>query len=214
MTQPRVATNQAAILGLTHRSRVVGATYDDTATGRRERMAGGSYAPPLSARLLREDREWLVKFAWHEGVSARVLVNEAVHYFRNWQEKGKPALKELLETIDCACAEYEDQMRRLDYFKREYESQSRRLHNMRREYEKQLRRERDLRRACEQQIRRHSDHYEQPVSAAAEADLNALFSSKVAKLLALAVCSESDGEATAAFAKARAFYHLRASSLA
>lgn len=167
-------------------------------------------ASPLSVRLSPEDQEWLTRFARHEGTSVHVLVNDSVHYFRNWQEKGKQALEQLLETVDDACYEYETQVSRQQYFQREYELQSLRLHDMRRRYEKQLRRERNLRRGFEQQVWSRRDSYEQPAGASAEADRNALYGPKIAKLLALAVCSESDDEATAAFAKARELYRLRA----
>ena len=70
--------------------------------------------------------------------------------------------------------------------------QSRRLHNQRRAYQRRLQRQRDC--------------YERHARAATEANRDALYSPTVARLLALAVCSESDGEAKAAFTKARTLY--------
>jgi len=46
--------------------------------------------------------------------------------------------------------------------------------------------------------------------ATAEAHGNALYGAKVARLLNLAVCSESVGEATAALVKARALHRVAA----
>lgn len=172
-------------------------------------MADRYHAPALSVRLSLEDQEWLAKFASHEDISIHALVNDAVRYFRNWHEKGNQAVEELLRAIDYACAEFEKQRRRLHYFEQEYQLQSRRLHTMQREYEKRLWNERNQRRVHEQQIRHDRDYYEQPVRAA-ETDRNALYNPKVARLLALAVCSESDDEAKVAFAKARALHRLRA----
>ena len=168
-------------------------------------------ASSLSACLSQEDLEWLAEFARHEDVSVPALVSEAVWHFRYWQEKGKKAIAEVLKLIDLADRDYERQVRRRHYFQREYESQSRRLHNMRRAYEKQLRQERSLRSAYEKQLRRQHDYYERQ-SGVAEAFRDALYGPTVATLLALAICSESDGEAKAAFAKARALYRKEALS--
>jgi hypothetical protein len=101
--------------------------------------------------------------------------------------------------------------------------QSRRLHNQRRAYQKRLWNEQDLRRACEKRLRneqdlrraykrqlqRQRDRYERQARAAREANRDALYSRTVARLLAVAVCSESDGEAKAAFTKARTLYRVR-----
>ena len=176
-------------------------------------MAGRYLAPPLSVHLSREDQQWLVKLAGREDISVHAVVNEAVRFFRKWHEKGQQALGEVLDAIDCACTEYEEQRQRLHYCQREYRLQSRRMYNMRREYEKQLWHERNLRRAYAERIRRRH-YYERLVRPAAEADRNALYGPKVTRLMALAVCSESDGEAAAAFAKARVLYHQKALFLA
>jgi hypothetical protein len=62
------------------------------------------------------------------------------------------------------------------------------------------------------QLQRQRDRYERQARAATEANRDALYSPTVARLLAVAVCSESDGEAKAAFAKARTLYRVRALS--
>lgn len=169
-------------------------------------MAVRYHASPLSVCLPQEDLQWLTKFAIHEDTSVHALINHAVRHFRSWQEKGKGSIREVLELIDLADREYERQVRRRRYFQHEYQLQSRRLHNMRRAYEKQLQQERSLRRGYEKRLRRQRDYYERQAGATTEPLGDALYSSTVAKLLALAVCSESDGEATAAFAKARVLY--------
>jgi hypothetical protein len=94
--------------------------------------------------------------------------------------------------------EYQKQVGRQRYFQCEYQMQSRRLHNQRRAYQRQLQRQRDC--------------YERQARAATEANRDALYSPTVARLLAVAVCSESDGEAKAAFTKARMLYRIRALS--
>lgn len=102
--------------------------------------------------------------------------------------------------------EYQKQARRQYWLKRECQVQSRRLHEQRRAYQKRLWQERNLRRACERQLRDARSCGERRATAAPEANRDALYSPTVARLLALAVCSESDGEAKAAFTKARTLY--------
>jgi hypothetical protein len=174
-------------------------------------------APPLSARLLREHREWLAMVAEQNKLSVSALLNRAVWHFRNWQEKGRAILAEVLAAIDAVGRAYEKQAMRLRYAERRHRLQLRRQRNLRRAYEKQLRRERALRhaygkqlrreralrRACEKQLLRQRGCEEWPEAAVAEISRNTSCSLKVAKLLALAVGSDSDGEATTAFAKAR-----------
>lgn len=172
-------------------------------------MAGKSTAPPR-ARLLPEHREWLVMVAEQEDMSVSALLNRAVWHFRNWQEKGRAALAGVLAAIDDVGCAYEKQARRLCYLERAHRLQLRREHNLRRTYERQLRRERALRRAYEMRLLRQRGWEEWPAPAVAEISRNALCNLKVAKLLTLAIDSDSDGEATAAFAKARELHRLMA----
>jgi hypothetical protein len=84
----------------------------------------------------------------------------------------------------------------------------RRERNMRRACEMRLRDEVGRRRAYEKQRQHHRDYYEGRVRAAAGAHAGVLYGPKVARLLDLAVCSDSDGEASAALARARALHRL------
>lgn len=183
-------------------------------------MAGTSSAPALSVRLVREHREWLATIAEQENSSVSALLNRAVWHFRNWQEKGQVILAEVQAAIDVVGCEYEKQARRLRYFEREHRLLLRLQHNLRRAYEKQLwreralrhayerqlSRERALRRAYERQLQRQRGSDEWFAAAVAETGRHMLCSLKVARLLALALGSDSDGEARAAFAKARALH--------
>ena len=103
-------------------------------------------------------------------------------------------------------AEYEKQLRD----ERNLRRQSRRLHDILRderhlrwEQEKQLRDERNLHAEREKQLRDERDYHERQARAA-KWHRDVLCSHTVAKLLTLAIRSESDAEAMAAFAKARA----------
>lgn len=151
-------------------------------------------------RLQQEDREWLAQLASRERVSVQVLVNRAIRYFRSWETYGRRAVGDAVQTIDWACGEYEAQLTRGRSVRRAYEQQLRRERGTRRAYE------RDLRRACEERLRRQSRYYERQLKTDSAAQRNALYSPKVAKLLALAICSQSDSEAAAAFAKARSLH--------
>ena len=176
----------------------------------------------LGIRLLQEDHKWLVMSASNEGVSVHLLDSRVVWHVSNWQKKGRNLLGEALEAIDCLCRAYQKQLRRQRYIEREYQKQLRYERNLRRVYERQLRHERNMRRAYEirlrderarrrayeKRLRRQRDYYERPTAAAAETHNDALYGPRVAKLLDLAVCSDSDGEARAAFAKARALHRL------
>jgi hypothetical protein len=124
---------------------------------------------------------------------------------RRWEQE-----KQLRDERDLRAA-YEDRLRD----ERNLRRQSRRLRDMLRderhrrwEQEKQLRDERDLRAERESRLRDERDYYERQAKAA-EAYRNALYGPTIAKLLTLAIRSESDGEATAAFAKARALHRAR-----
>ncbi len=75
--------------------------------------------------------------------------------------------------------------------------------NLRAKSEQQLHDERNLRAKTEQQLHDERDYYERQARAA-ETYRNVLFSPTVAKLLTLAIRSESDAEAMTAVAKARA----------
>jgi hypothetical protein len=173
-------------------------------------MADRYYAPPLGVRLSQEDYEWLARFARQEATSVQAVADNAVWFFRYWQAEGKKAFKEALENIVFLSCEYQKQVRRQRYFRREYQIQARRLHNMRRAYQKQLRQERNIRRAYEKQLQCQRDYCERLVRAAVEPHRDELYGPTVAKLVALAVCSESDGEAKAALEKARALHRLAA----
>jgi hypothetical protein len=182
-------------------------------------MADSNRASSLRVRLGYEDHAWLATLAYDEAVSIHALVKRAVRHFRYWQEEGETALRETLEIVSA------ERRRRL-YFEREYEVQSRRLHNqlrgernlraryetqlrgerrLRARYETELRRERNLRAERESQLRGERDYYERQARAA-EAYRNVLFSATVAKLVTLAIRSESDAEAMTAVAKARALH--------
>ncbi len=173
-------------------------------------MADRSYASPLSARLPRDDHEWVTKFARQEDISVQAAVEHAVWLLRCWQTKGKNAVTEALEAIDLLCSEYQKQVQCRRYFERAYQIQSRQLHNMRRAYEKQLCRERDIRCEYEEQLQRQRDRYEQEKEVTAQSHNEAPYGPTVAKLLALAACSDSDGEAKEAFEKARKLHRLSA----
>ena len=159
-------------------------------------MADRSYAPPPSARLARDDHEWVTKFARQEDISVQAAVDHAVWLLRWWQTKGKNAVTETLAAVDLMCCEYQ--------------KQSRQLHIMRRAYEKQLCRERNIRRGYEEQLRRQRGRYEQEEKVTVQSRNEAPYDPTVAKLLALAVCSDSDGEARAALEKARKLHRLAA----
>jgi hypothetical protein len=141
-------------------------------------MADRNHSPPLSVRLSREEHEWLSGLARREGTSVHALASHAVWLLRFWEEKAKGTLAEALELIDSAS----------------------------REYEKELRRERNLRRGYETLLWAELDYDQWRLTAMAEACCHVLCSPTVAKLLALAVCSDSDYEASAAFARARALH--------
>jgi len=146
-------------------------------------MADRSYAPPPSARLARDDHEWVTKFARQEDISVQAAVDHAVWLLRWWQTKGKNAVTETLAAVDLMCCEYQ--------------KQSRQLHIMRRAYEKQLCRERNIRREYEEQLQRQRNRYEQEEKVTVQSHNEPPYGPTVAKLLALAVCSGSDGEAKA-----------------
>jgi hypothetical protein len=201
-------------------------------------MADRHLAPPLSICLSPEDHEWLAQLAKHEGASPHTVINRAVRFFRFWHDN--ESIVEAALTAAYFLREYQKQVERRRYFQCEHQMQSRRLHNQRRAYQGRLRNEQDLRRECEKrlrdeqnlrhayeerlrneqdlrhayqrQLRRQRDRYVRQARAAAEANRDALYSPTVARLLAVAVCSESDGEAKAAFTKARALYRIRALS--
>ena len=183
-------------------------------------------ASPLSVRLSHEDRRWLVKRAEDEDVSVPALIRLAVQQFRYWHEGGEEALNEALEMFEAERRGQEDERRRRLYFQRQYGLQSRRFHdmlrderhlrwsqekqlqderNLRAKREKQLRDERNLRAKREKQLRDDCDYHERQARAA-EAYRNDPYGPTVAKLLTLAIRSESDAEAMAAFAKARALH--------
>jgi hypothetical protein len=187
-------------------------------------MADWYGGPRLRVRLLQEDHEWLALVAGNEDISVYVLASRAMWRFRNWQEKGSKALAEALEIIDGMYCAYQTQLRRQRYVQRKYQRQLRHERNLRRAYERRLRDERNMRRgyeirlrdergrrrACETQLQRERDYYERRVRAPAGTAGDVLYDAKVARLLGLAVCSDSDGEARAAFAKARALHRLGA----
>ena len=200
-------------------------------------MADRHRASPRSVRLGYEDHEWLARLAQDEGVSIDALAKRAVRHFRHWHEEGEEALKEALKVFEAERSGREDERRRRLYFQRKYESQSRRLHDMlrderplRSEREKQLRDERKLRTAYEHQLRgerklrtayEHQLRDERKLRTERENQLRdelqakaAGYSPTVAKLLTLAIRSESDGEAMTAVAKARALHRKERSSMA
>lgn len=170
-------------------------------------MDGRYEAPSLSVRLAQEDQQFLATFAQYEGMSVAALVAHAVWHFRTWQQRGKQALEEALELIDLLSRECRTHERRRWYLQRRYENQLRYERAIRRVYQQQLQHERAMRRTYERQLRRQGGSRVRP-SAAPQASTNAPYSPKVARLLALAVCSGSDGEAMAAFAKARALHRV------
>jgi hypothetical protein len=180
----------------------------------------------LSVRLGYDAYEWLAKLADDEDVSIDALAKRVVRHFRYWQEEGEEALKRALAVFEAERSAHEDERRRRLYFQRQYELQSRRLRDMLRDerpvrrerkcrlhderklriaYENQLRDERNLRAMYENQLRDERDYYEQQARAA-EAYRDVPYSPTVAKLLTLAIRSESDGEAMTAVAKARALH--------
>lgn len=172
-------------------------------------MADSYRASPLSVRLSQEDREWLAKCAQHEDVNVHELVEQAVQHFRYWQEEGEEALERALEIFEderklrAQSRRLHDMLRDERHRRWEQESQLRDEHKLRVEYEKQLRDEHMLRIEYERQLR--DGHKRQ--ARAAGSYRNARYDPTVAKLLALAIDSESDSEAMAAFAKARSLHH-------
>jgi hypothetical protein len=173
-------------------------------------MPDRSYTPPPDARLPRDDHEWVTKFASQEDISVQAAVDHAVWLLRCWQTEGKNAVTQALETIDLLRCGYQKQVRRRRYFEHAYQMQSRKLDNMRRAYEEQLCRERNIRREYEEQRQRQRDRPEQEEKTTAQSHNEAPYGPTVAKLLALAICSDSDGEAMAAFEKARKLHRLPA----
>jgi hypothetical protein len=196
-------------------------------------MAESHRASSLRVRLGYEDHAWLATLAYDEAVSVHALVKRAVRHFRYWQEEGETALKETLEIVSAERRrrlyferEYEVQSRRLHNqlrgernLRARYETQLRGERSLRAKretqlrgerrlrirYETQLRRERHLRAERETQLRGERDYYERQARAA-EAYRNVLFSATVAKLVTLAIRSESDAEAMTAVTKARALH--------
>jgi hypothetical protein len=141
------------------------------------------------------------------------LAEQAVQHFRYWQEEGAEALEEALEIFEAERSNADDERRQRQDSQREYQSQSRRRHDMLRderhrrwEQESQLRDERNRRIEYEKQLRGDHGDYEQQARAEA-AYRSAPYDPTVAKLLGLAIYSESDSEAMAAFAKARSLHH-------
>lgn len=169
-------------------------------------MAGRYHATPPNVRLAQQDHEWLAQLASHERTSVQVLVNRAIRHFRSWETYGRKTVEEAAQTLDWACGEYEAQLARGRIVRRAYEQRLRRERGTRRAYECQLQHERDLRRAYEERLRRQRRHYERQAKTETDTDRNALYGPTVAKLLALAICCQSDGEAEAAFAKARSLH--------
>lgn len=190
-------------------------------------MADRYPARKPGARLSRDDHEWLAKVARREHTSAHAVMNHALLFFRYWHEHGRKTLNEALELIGRVDEEYQRQTRRRRYFEREYRMQSRLLHSVRRacekqlweersirrKYENKLREERTLRRACEKQLLCQQSH-QQDTKGPRPSYGGTPYGPTVAKLLALAVCSESDGEAETAFEKARALHRLAIDSAA
>jgi uncharacterized protein DUF2786 len=63
----------------------------------------------------------------------------------------------------------------------------------------------------DQELRQLRRFYERQLAAQARAERTPLYGARVARLLALALSTDSEGEATAALAKARALHHPAAS---
>lgn len=168
----------------------------------------GTDSAALRVHLGDEDRQWLARFARREGMSVAALIALAVWHFRTWQQRGKHVLREVLDLIDLVASERRAEQRCQRYLQRHYESQLRHERALRRAYQNQLRRERALRRAYEKQLRQQRCHDGRRVDAPPPSNPDPPYGPKVAKLLALAVCTDSDGEATAAFVRARALQHL------
>ena len=187
-------------------------------------MADRYSGPGLSTRPRRGDHEWPAGTAKPDDVSVRQLAVRAAWKVRHWQQKGGKTLDEVLDVIIVLYRAYQRQLQRQAYLQRTYQRQLRRERNVRRVYQGQLRDERGRRRACqmrlrdergrrracEEQLQRQRVYYEQLKREAAEAHGSALFGARMARLLNLAVCSASEGEATAALAKARALHRLAA----
>jgi hypothetical protein len=166
-------------------------------------------APPLSIRLPQEDLKWLARFTRREGISTQALVNHAIRLFRDWEENRRTTSRQVLELVDLVSIEYENQVRQRKYFERAYRLQSRRLHATRRKYQQLLWQERNLRRRQQRQVRAQQNSTSQAAAAGSNAYRDALQSPTIAKLLSLAMSSESNNEAAAAFAKARVLYCKR-----
>jgi predicted HicB family RNase H-like nuclease len=162
-------------------------------------MADRYRAAPLSVRLSQEDHQWLAKSAQQQDVSVRDLVERAVQHFRYWQGEGQRTFKEALEIFEAEHGNLDDERRHRQDLQRQHQLQSRRLHDM-------LRDERSRRIECEKHRRGERGDYERQAGASA-AHGDAPYDPTVAKLLALAIYSESDSEAMAAFAKARSLHH-------
>jgi predicted transcriptional regulator len=167
---------------------------------------------PRTVRLSYDDHEWLAQLAEDENLSIRIVVKRAVKHFRYWQEQGQEALKETLETFEAERSLHEDELRLRQHYQRKYELNSRRLHDalcdmrsLRAKYESRLGDERNLRAERENRLRDERDYYERQARAA-ESDQSVSYSPTVAKLLALAIRSDSDAEAMTALAKARAVH--------
>jgi hypothetical protein len=175
-------------------------------------MADIDRASPQSVRLSYDDHEWLAKLAQEENLSIRAMVKRAVRHFRYWQEEGQEALEGTLANFEFERSVYQEERQRRRYYQRKYELKSRRLHDalrdmrdLRAKHESQLSDERNLRAKREKQLCDERDFYKRQARAA-EADRKVLSSPTVAKLLTLAIRSDSDGEAMTALAKARALH--------
>ena len=139
----------------------------------------------LTVCLPREDRRWLTGFAREADVSVDAAVIRAVQHLRGWQETGRKALKEVLACIDDVFREHEQQLRaQRQYYERQIKTERARVARLR---------------TARINAVRISGVYG-----------NALYSQKVSKLLALAISSDSEDEASAAFARARALHRLAA----
>lgn len=106
-------------------------------------------------------------------------------------------------------AKYENQLRDERELRAKYEDQLRDERELRVAYENQLRDERNLRVERENQLREQRDGFEREARESV-VYLDVLYDPTVAKLLTLAIRSESDAEAMTAFAKARTIHRKNA----
>jgi hypothetical protein len=175
--------------------------------------------PTLIKRAVQHFRYWQEEGeeALHEALeifeaerSGHEVERQRRLYYQRDYELQSRRLHEMLRDERHRRWEQEKQLRDERDLRAAYEDQLRDERNLRAAYEDQLRDERNLGADREAQLREERDFYERKAGAPAT-DRYVPNDPTVAKLLTLAIRSESEAEAMAAFAKVRAIHRKNAS---